>query len=227
MRLAWTATGVVACIAGVLPATAYAGSARSVLRCDRYGNCSELIHYSAASGETNHVTVEVAGDTVVIRDLAGLHATGGCAQVDEDTASCARISPYAARFGRFGLQDRDDFLDARDMPGATRLGGGRGDDVLLGPRTSRGDFTAGPGDDRMVGGNTADHFIAGRRRDGSDTIFGGGADPPDLPGDEVSYSARSTGIHADAAGDRDDGAPGERDRIVDVEACTAARATTS
>jgi len=189
-----------------------AASAQRVLSCDRYNSCTDLLDFRADVGERNVVSVTVAQGAVVIRDGAGIRAGTGCLQVDGRAVSCAPSGGASRLAARFHLRDRADLLDARAMPASTRIDGGPGDDRLLGPLDHFGDFIGGSGDDRMVGGADADRFSEGRSANGSDTMLGGAG------GDLVSYAQRRRGVHVDAEGDRDDGAPGERDRIVGVEA---------
>jgi hypothetical protein len=216
MRRLWTGTAVLA-LSLSTAASSMAATATRVLKCDRYHSCADLLNFTAEVGETNVVTVAVAQDGVVIRDPAGIQAGTGCVQVNDHAVSCAPSGGASSLAARFDLRDRDDVLDARATPGSTRIDGGRGDDQLLGPLDHFGDFIGGSGDDRMVGGTETDQFSEGRSANGSDTMLGG-AGSGSLGADRVSYAQRRRGVHVDAQGDRDDGAPGERDRVVGVEA---------
>jgi hemolysin type calcium-binding protein len=201
----------------VLPsAPAGAATASRVERCYKF-DCVDYLDFAAGLGEANSVTVSVAQEAIVIRDLAALQAAAGCIQVDEHSVSCAPSRPGPVIQVRFDLRDGDDVLDARATPAFTRMYGGRGDDRLLGPLDDHGDFIGGPGDDRMAGGHRVDRFAEGTRANGSDTILAAGPDGRDFGADSVSYGRRRGAVHVDAQGDRDDGAPGERDRIVGVE----------
>jgi RTX calcium-binding nonapeptide repeat (4 copies) len=126
-----------------------------------------------------------------------------------------------------------------DQGGAadTSIDGGTGDDVLRGGDSGTL-FRGGLGNDVMVGGNGWDVFeegttdstaffgggyferAPGATGSGSDTLIGrgqrGGLNSYD--GDLVTYRGRVRTIHADLDGKRDDGSPGERDRIAkDIE----------
>jgi hypothetical protein len=211
MRRLWIGSAVLALfLSTAAPSTA--ATATRVLSCDRYNSCTDLLDFTAEAGERNVVTVAVSKGAVVIRDRAGIRAGTGCVQVDERAVSCAPSGGASTLEVQLDLRDRGDVLDARATPASTRIDGGRGDDRLLGPLDRFGDFSGGPGDDRMVGGMDADQFSEGRNANGSDTMLGGAG------GDRVSYAQRRRRVHVDAQGDRDDGAPGERDRIVGVEA---------
>jgi hemolysin type calcium-binding protein len=65
----------------------------------------------------------------------------------------------------------------------------------------------------MIGGSAGDTFLEGRSRNGSDTMVSGNRAAGDAGPDMVDYRARRSPVRADLEGDRDDGAPGERDRI--------------
>jgi Ca2+-binding RTX toxin-like protein len=116
--------------------------------------------------------------------------------------------------------DGDDSLND-DQPGASRLLGGAGADVLsarsadaIGTTVVK-DVQGGPGDDVLAGSSGRDSLVGG---DGNDTLDGG-LGPDTLQGDggidTVDYSLRSTAVNVtlgDAAAN--DGAAGEGDIVM-------------
>lgn len=182
----------------------------------------------ARPGERNRLRVTNRGASVLIADGAGITPGQGCRRRGRRAVACS-LGAFGKTNMRVTLGDRpdtatfDEVLIAEKgglvvMAGAGNdrvragftggfLDGGAGRDLL---RTrANATFVGGPGDDRLFGGGGQDGFIADDVPDGSDTIS-------DIGGlDYVSYSQRSGDIRADLAGDRDDGARGERDRIAD------------
>lgn len=221
----------------LLPSVAAAGTAELTTstfsgRADEPVLFAHLV-YTARPGEPNrlHVSFDAAGATII--DRAGVDPGRGCARIQVEESMEVRCDFAGATVAdlRVSLGDRadvthvlgripeyeadiggvvavaggpgDDRLDSGTANG--RLSGGSGDDLL---RSHNGNlFTGGPGSDRMLGGPGFDTFRAGRGLDGRDTMLGGGGH------DTVSYEARRGGVRADLQGDRDDGAPGELDRI--------------
>ena len=93
----------------------------------------------------------------------------------------------------------DDSMTGNDGPNV--LIGGGGNDSLAG----------GDGDDVLLGGDGDDTFDEATAANGADEIVGGAGN------DKVNYSTRETGITATSDGVANDGAPGERDNIKEVE----------
>jgi hypothetical protein len=202
------------------PAAATAASVVVETRCDKMG-CAESLAYSARPGERNDVTVVQEGDLVTIRDSAGIQPGAACEALDAFSARCALTVPTFNRSARFRLRDQADRLDARELAiGGSRLDGGAGRDRLQGPVAVGALFVGGPGNDAMTGGPLPDRFES-KRRDGRDTMAGGG--PPPLvdadyfPGyDEVFY-ARSTSVRVQLDGRPNDGGRRERDNVLNIE----------
>ena len=201
----------------------------------------ERVIYNAGPGEANSLSVTYDGAGVTIRDTAGVAAGSGCSSAGDEEVRCTfgegllESDPVSSDL-RVSLGDGDDAasvsgevpaegggpsdaiiaggpgddrLDAGSVHGV--LDGEAGDDVLT-AGTRVVEFRGRAGNDRMVGGPEADRFVAGRVRDGRDTMIGGGGV------DIASYEARRRGVRADLEGDRDDGARRERDLIAkDVE----------
>ena len=197
--------------------------------------------YTARPGELNRLNVSFDATGATINDRAGVDPGRGCARIQVEErmeVRCDLVGADAAHLlvslgngadvarvlGSIPFYEADaggavtiaggpgdDRLDSGTAHG--RLSGGRGDDLL---RSHDGlIFTGGPGNDRMLGGPGYDTFRAGHGLDGRDTMLGGGGR------DTASYEARRGGVRADLQGDRDDGAPGELDRIgSDVEDLT-------
>ncbi len=177
---------------------------------------SQYLAYKAATGERNRVTVRYsAGNTIRVRDSAGLTVGEGCVLRSRTVAVC---QARAREFGdQWELGDRNDTLRLDGAPrgaleGSTVLDGS-GDDVVLG--SAIGDtFYGGPGRDRISGRGGDDTLYSGP---GADVLSGGaGRDTVDY--DAPLGAPRRAGVRADLDGRADDGARGERDRIrPDVE----------
>ncbi len=210
---------VTALTAGV-PA-AQAGTARvlKVVPDPRENTAFAEVVYVAAPGEVNHVTVSFGAHAITLADPAGVTPGVGCVAAGRTRVRCS----YRLRGGRTAggatadlrLGDRDDAakISGRYLgaPVGATLRGGGGDDRL----TAGGgavELVGGAGNDVLTGSPQDDTFRADRTSDGRDVMIGRRGE------DTVSYSARGAGVRADLAGDRNDGAPGERDRIAsDVE----------
>jgi Ca2+-binding RTX toxin-like protein len=166
----------------------------------------------AQPGERNEIVVSYGATGIRVTDSVPLSAGDHCALQLDGSVSCQPLpgSRESSLHGRAG--DLDDTVRF-DTPStsSTYLVGGPGDDVLSGGGV-HADFTGGSGDDTMTGGPGHDLFHEGRAANGSDAMTEGpGADRYDRS--RVLYSARARPVHADLAGDADDGEPGERDRI--------------
>lgn len=159
------------------------------------------------------------GDDTVVFKNGGMDY-GGDGDVDVTGAIIGNIQ------GRQG----NDLLDFSANGGNFTLGGGPGNDELIGGSgqntliggpgddTLRGNagndhMEGGPGDDVELGGAGIDTFEQGNAANGSDFLSGG-------PGvDTIDYAQRTVGVNVTiGAGGDDDGEPGEADEVnVDVE----------
>jgi Ca2+-binding RTX toxin-like protein len=93
-------------------------------------------------------------------------------------------------------------------PGNDVISTGAGNDVVLG-LAGNDTVCLGTGNDRFDGGPGADQFVADATPDGSDTVIG------DFQ-DTVRYNARTTPVTVTLDGTANDGAPGEKDNIGNV-----------
>ena len=166
--------------------------------------------YTAAPGQGNRLRVRFDGRTTTLTDPAGIRARTGCAQRSRTRVRCTQRGRVSAEHPAavLALGDGDDTLRMRGVSrdGTTAVRAGAGDDVVRG---SAGDdaITSGAGDDVLAGRDGDDRFSGGAAPDGADRIAGGHGE--DLAG----YAARGGAVHADLAGDPDDGEAGEGDRI--------------
>jgi hemolysin type calcium-binding protein len=178
--------------------------------CEKSACTSQQVAYSAAAAETNDVEITVGEDFALVRDRVPIVARTGCVTEPDGAVRCT-LDPTLSHAVRVSVGNRDDRASVVGQA-ITLMVGGPGDDVLVGTPDFINRFDGGPGDDRMVGGRFGDGFETGRAPDGSDTMLGASGS------DGVSYLDRRRGVRADLEGDRDDGEPGERDRIgSDVE----------
>jgi Ca2+-binding RTX toxin-like protein len=121
------------------------------------------IGYFAPAGETNNVTIDLAGGTYTITDTgAPLIAGAGCTQVNTSTATCPAASANRVTVNAGDMSDT--ILMNAKPPLGTTLIGGEGNDTING----------GPGTDHIFGGNGGDAIDA---RLGNDTVDTGGGDP--------------------------------------------------
>ena len=182
----------------------------------------------AQRGERNRLRVTASGRrdrALTISDRAGVRAGRGCRQRSRQTVTCptsnletllvkvslgarADTARLQGLFGDFRVDAGRGADRVRSWSGGS-LDGGPGNDVL---RAVGGEFIGGLGDDVMIAGRGDSSFIAERSQDGSDIMRGG-----PRKRDSVDYSRRRAGVRVDLAGDRDDGAPGERDQLVGIE----------
>jgi Ca2+-binding RTX toxin-like protein len=180
------------------------------------------------------VTLFGGGDADWLKTLDGgvLHGEGGDDLLEGEEAAAE------GTHGSRGLQD--EWLEGgegndrlRGGPGMDLLAGGTGDDVLAG----------GPGDDSLSGGpgvgapppgpSAGDDRLDGG--DGNDFLSDGDVAAPDWqPGPDVlvggrgddrvgSYSMRTAPLHIDLSSRGGDGARGEGDDLVNVEAVMGGR----
>jgi hypothetical protein len=168
---------------------------------DRFGSHTD-VSVVAKAGERNHITVEYEQSATRVRDTVPLQAGAGCALQPNGSVLCADVA-YALEVH---AGDRDDRVEVRNGGAIRRLFGEAGDDTLTSVGDRPAEFTGGDGDDRMVGSSGTDTFLEGPSANGSDRMTGDA-------GDTVSYAQRVDNVHADLAGDADDGEAGEQDRI--------------
>lgn len=225
MRLA--AALLLLALAGAAPASA------ATVRVSSYDfeDIREDVHtttmrFVAKAGERNRLTVRSAGQAVVFVDRgARLRAGRRCRSITRHKARCRFDGGYRDQYFRVTLGDRADAYRARSFTGVTpdvrggdgpdRLRGGPGSDELRG---GRGDDTlgGGGGPDVLRDGPGADAVDGGAGRDdlhtdpGDDRLDGGAGR------DTVSYEDRSAPVTATLGATS--GQPGERDRLVAVEA---------
>lgn len=167
-----------------------------------------------APGEANDVVVgQVDAQTIKVRDAgATIDAHDGCTPIDAHNARCVSTgAPLTlARVETGDMNDRiRSFGNAPPLPDPVlSADGGPGDDELIGGE-SADDLDGGTGHDRLLGAAGADTL-----RDGdapgapdADVLVGG----PDA--DTVDYSQRRDALNVDL---RDDATP-EGDRLITVE----------
>jgi Ca2+-binding RTX toxin-like protein len=211
LRVLVLSTGLALLAAGA-PASTEAATVELDSQYDghQYGS-SDGVVFLAAAGEANDVEVTFEGEDVVVTDRVRLVAGRGCAVVEPTVVRCTRIDERWHGFKIFlgGGNDRVNIRAWHD----TMLFGGPGNDRLVGSRGRPTWFHGGAGRDVMVGGADSDRFLEGHSRNGSDTMLGGSGAGEETGPDSVYYGARRSPVRADVEGDRDDGAPGERDRI--------------
>ena len=181
--------------------TGQAATVTAIPRSDKYGPYTD-VSVVAGAGERNHITVEYEQSATRVRDTVPLQAGPGCALQPNGSVLCADI----ARVLEVHAGDRDDRVEVQNGGAIRRLFGEAGDDTLVSRGDRPAEFTGGDGDDRMVGSSARDTFLEGSSSNGSDRMIGG-------EGDTVSYAKRVNNVHADLAGDADDGEAGEQDRI--------------
>jgi hypothetical protein len=226
----------VAIFAGAPPAPSAAGTVE-VRGGDRApdSEAAAVLTYTDEVGGTNdlHVSAEASvfydPPVFLVRDTAGVTPGKGCERVGGDPR-LARCSITRTDYGtRAALDVRlrrgNDSVTLADgmLLLSIALHGGPGADDLRGAGDSSNLFVGGPGDDRMTGGVRGDIFLEGSRANGSDAMRGRGLSDP-VSEDYVIYSERREGVRADLTGDRDDGAPGERDRVgSDIEVLVGGR----
>jgi hypothetical protein len=174
------------------------------------------LRYAGEPGAASRLEVRfLRAGRAVLADPGGVEARKGCVQRRRTRVVC-RVRGRTPRYDPsavFALGDGDDVLDLRGRSKSRRaaVSAGPGDDVV-GGSAGADDIAGGPGADVLRGRSGGDTFRSGRAPDGADSISGGAGH------DEVHFSGRSAGVHADLEGDRDDGESGELDAIgSDVE----------
>ncbi len=198
-------------VTAFLIVTAPAGAATIAAR----DGVPNAIEFTAEQGETNEVSVTVAGVALRVQDLGAPLATGaGCEPVDSHTATCdlgrcdkGSEFPGASCSLSVAAGDLDDLVASNtDRFNLVQVTLGDGND----------DFRAGGTDSVVVdGGAGADHILGG---DGHDDLIGGAG--PDFVqgrggGDTALYNTegRRTPVTVTLDGQANDGAPGEGDNV--------------
>jgi Ca2+-binding RTX toxin-like protein len=201
MRQAWIATALL--IPLLAAGSSEAATVSAVQGADRFTNYTDVL-VMADPGERNELVLEALpgqGGTRVT-DSVPLRAGFRCELQIDGSVVCpgagARVTVEAG--------DLDDRVEVASIGYLRRLTGGDGDDLLIATGETASVFAGGPGDDRMVGGPGADYFFEGPAANGSDLMEGDSRDT-------VSYRQRTINVHADVAGDADDGEAAEQDRI--------------
>jgi RTX calcium-binding nonapeptide repeat (4 copies) len=244
--LAPTAAVVVVAI-GAITASAHAATVSVEVVPPEFSPDENVLRFDAGPGETNLVHAVASQDltsgrtrVLVTDDGAPLAAGDGCTTVDSHTADCVapdRPGSYPLPLDAiFVLGDGNDAVTAGAatlQSGVLSLFGGDGDDQLTvgpGPGFAHSRLAGGTGSDMLHagangstldGGPDADEIVGGPAgdllRDGdlngtpaADSIDGGGG------ADTIEYRSRTSPVIVDLAVGRG-GAPGENDRLVNVE----------
>lgn len=196
------------CLGAILAAGLLAAAPAGAATADTTGG---VLHYVAASGEFNELTIAPAGGRLVVSDpgASGLTAGPGC-QADAGRLVCA-----AAGVGAIEVRagDRADLVRlATELPTVVFGGpsddqiiGGSGNDVIDG-ETGADYVEGGAGDDRLLGSTGRDLLAGGA---GNDEL-NGGDDPDELNGDAGNDAlAGNEGSDRMSGGDGDDRFAGE------------------
>jgi RTX calcium-binding nonapeptide repeat (4 copies) len=203
-----------------VPTAALAGTAELRQVALPYGTGADLV-YRAAPGERNQVQVSVEqgpveGGVVRLEDSVGITPGPGCRPPDDmsTTAVTCGFDDFLSSI-RIRLGDGDDSAALEGYADYAELEGASGNDSLRGSDFlgSRIRLAGGAGNDRMAAGGYEVVFDEGRHANGSDSVTGLRSTAQQPGSVWVDYGARRRSIHADLAGDRDDGERGERDRI--------------
>lgn len=166
---------------GCLTAVAFAVVASPPALAATATSDGDVLSYTAAAGETNHLAASQAAGVVTFHDTgATVTAGAGCSSVDAHTVTC----PVPGGEIQIDLGNRGDQLAVASRMGVpTSVFGGRGADTIDG----------GPGRDHLFG------------EDGSDTLHGGGgADSLEAgsPGIEGDVAGAHNMLFGDGGSDR-------------------------
>jgi Ca2+-binding RTX toxin-like protein len=182
--------GLVACALVSFSLNARSANASFV---EHGGGTNRTLVFLASDFETNTVSISLASGVFTVTDsTAVLTAGGGCAQVDDHTATCVQ-APDPINIISSVYADLDDMNDSATTDNGleTEIHGGNGDDVLSYAGTGSGflfgddgddtltadsgdddGLDGGPGDDRFTDGAAKGRLLGG---DGQDILRGGGA----------------------------------------------------
>lgn len=200
-----------------VPAVAHAGTVEVVANDEPH--FGDYVQFTAAAGETNHVTVVRSMRKLRVRDDgAPLEVGEGCDRTSPNEALCENTD-----FFEVALGDGDDTLTAA----RGYISGGAGNDTI----TAKGTLDGGPGDDTLTGGPHRDDLSGGG---GEDTLYGRGGDDllddgdrdgapvgPDRldggTGRDRAYVSRARPITIDLRHAGGQGEAGEDDTYVGIE----------
>ena len=208
--------GTLACAAVCgAAAVAHAGIAEVSTSCGK-ADCSDFTSYKADPGEANDIRVTGTAREATFEDRgAPVRAGNRCTVVSEHVVTCRQTNfgnPPSATGG-----DGDDRLEDLTEVGIG-LGGGPGDDVLIGgPRGQN--LSGGGGRDRMHANGGGDWMSD------QDVASYLGTDQPDsdlyegTPGatDTANYQGRPRRVVVDLLDPDHAGEPGENDRLVSID----------
>ena len=129
---------------------------------------SSTLHYVAAAGETNDVTVTTDGRVLVLRDTgapSSARLPSRCVQDSTSPTVAVRCVAPGSWVLRIELGDGSDSLSAETLPHriTLRVDAGEGDNLVA----------AGDGDDQISGGSGNDTLYGGY---GDDSVSGGEGD---------------------------------------------------
>lgn len=230
-----------------LSPAAFAADARVGTIAGGYKDTLPAVYYTAAPGELNRITVTIdrtpAATSIVVHDSgARIIAGEGCSAIDAQTVRCQDAAAAIVDAG-----DGDDTLTlpagglntfgrggpgADTLTGAGHLAGGPGNDVLMAAQQcaepcrvvlsgGSGDdvLRGGPGDDVLSGDgdDRANPFVGDASETGPlDAVTGNDAIDGGQGTDTVRYT-RPSGVRVDLADHARNGAPGELDRVTNIE----------
>ena len=190
----------------VLASAASAASASTAEMQDAY------LVYRAEAGEANVVSIVHSDDGLITVTDTGavVKATNGCVSKDVHVAECGHDSLPEGSDLHWNLVDLGDGNDSFEvfgmMPGEFTdyaVGGGPGDDVLLGG-AEHDSLGGDAGTDRLEGGGGNDSLDGGA---GADVMRGG------LGTDRTTYFDRTAAVRVVIGDGPGDGEPGEGDDV--------------
>jgi hypothetical protein len=216
----------------VLPAAAHAAGAE-VERTEYPGvrgsgaSVVNTIHYRAAPGERNAVTLPPGEGVLIHDDGASITPGRGCEAVDDRTVRCRTDRDATSSVVRLELGDERDRFS--DVSYGVVVDGGAGDDELTGHGLHGGDgddvLAGSDGVDGLHGDAGADTLTAGA---GDDTLSGG-TGPDSLSAgdgtDLLTYEGRPERLVVDLHDPGPDGAAGEGDSLRGFENLTGGAAS--
>jgi RTX calcium-binding nonapeptide repeat (4 copies) len=190
-----------------VPASAAAATVTFDWCTGRY--CSTAVRVAAEPAELNRIRVTAERSAITVSDAgAPPRAGAGCSLVDPSTVRCGATGTVGVAAG-----DGDDRVEVTgDAPHVAGLGGGPGDDLVIG---------AG-GNDWISGGTGTDHLLgAGGDDELSDGDATGASNGDVIDGgagvDVVDYSWRTAPVTVRLGRDGHAGEAGENDRLIAVE----------
>jgi Ca2+-binding RTX toxin-like protein len=166
-----------------------------------YVDGSYALHYVAAAGEANQLTLTTSATvTTAVDPGATVTAGSACTQVNAHTVTCPRraVSDPPSDFPIIAIDVN--LGDGNDSAVVTATC----EAVPFGARCRHLD--GGAGDDKLTGGTDGDVFV-GRDGDGNDTYTGGGGN------DLADYSAATLAVDVTLDAVADDGPSGQQDLV--------------